>query len=110
MSEHRFQLPPKGRPKQDVLAAMKELGQKDVRWQEGKVFSLVFYAGDDVTELLKEAYLLFFSENGLNPTAFPSLKELETQVVAMTAALLGGDGQVVGTMTSGGTESVLMAV
>jgi sphinganine-1-phosphate aldolase len=110
MSEHRFQLPLKGRPKQDVLAAMKELGQKDVRWREGKVFSLVFYAGDEVTELLKEAYLLFFSENGLNPTAFPSLKELETQVVAMTAALLGGDEQVVGTMTSGGTESVLMAV
>ena len=110
MSEHRFQLSPKGRPKQDVLAAMKELGQKDVRWREGKVFSLVFYAGDEVTELLKEAYLLFFSENGLNPTAFPSLKELETQVVAMTAALLGGDEQVVGTMTSGGTESILMAV
>jgi sphinganine-1-phosphate aldolase len=63
-----------------------------------------------VTELLQEAYLLFFSENGLNPTAFPSLKELETQVVAMTASLLGGNEEVAGTMTSGGTESLLMVV
>jgi glutamate/tyrosine decarboxylase-like PLP-dependent enzyme len=89
---------------------MKALRQKDVKWKEGRVFSLVFYAGQDITELLQEAYLLFFSENGLNPTAFPSLRELETQVVAMTASLLGGDEQVVGTMTSGGTESILMAV
>ena len=53
---------------------------------------------------------MFFSENGLNPTAFPSLRELETQVVAMVASLLNGDGEVVGNMTSGGTESLLMAV
>ncbi len=110
MTEPRIQLPARGRPKHDILATMKALRQKDVRWQEGRVFSLVFDAGDEVTGLLKEAYLMFFSENGLNPTAFPSLKELETRVVAMTAALLGGDQDVVGTMTSGGTESLLMAV
>lgn len=90
MTEGRFQLPAKGRAKADILAAMSELRQKDVKWREGKVFSLVFDAGDQVTELLKEAYLMFFSENGLNPTAFPSLRELETQVVAMTATLPGG--------------------
>jgi len=63
-----------------------------------------------VTELLKEAYTMFFSENGLNPTAFPSLKKFEAEVVAMTASLLGGDEETVGNMTSGGTESILMAV
>jgi sphinganine-1-phosphate aldolase len=110
MSERRFQLPSRGRPKQDILATMKELRHKDVKWQEGKVFSLVFYAGDEVTDILKEAYLTFFSENGLNPTAFPSLRELETQVVAMIASLLGGDDEVAGNMTSGGTESLLMTV
>ncbi len=107
---NRIQLPLKGRPKQDILATMQALRQKDVKWREGKVFSLVFYAGDEVTDILKEAYLMFFSENGLNPTAFPSLRELETQVVAMVASLLNGDKEVVGNMTSGGTESLLMAV
>jgi glutamate/tyrosine decarboxylase-like PLP-dependent enzyme len=60
--------------------------------------------------LLKEAYTLFFSENGLNPTAFPSLRGFETEVIAMSAALLGGDENVAGNMTSGGTESILMSV
>jgi len=110
MNRPRHQLPAKGIPKHDLLATMQALRRQDVRWQEGKVFSLVFYAGDDVADLLKEATLLFFSENGLNPTAFPSVRELETQVVAMAATLLGGDEHVAGTMTSGGTESLLMAV
>jgi sphinganine-1-phosphate aldolase len=110
MTEKRIQLPSRGRAKQDILATMQALREKDVKWREGKVFSMVFYAGDDVTDILKEAYLMFFSENGLNPTAFPSLRELETQVVAMVASLLNGDDEVVGNMTSGGTESLLMAV
>jgi glutamate/tyrosine decarboxylase-like PLP-dependent enzyme len=103
-------LPQKRRPAESVLAAMSELRARDARWQEGKTWSLVYHAGDEVTDLLKEAYGLFFSENGLNPMAFPSLRRFEAEVVAMTAALLGGDDETVGNMTSGGTESILMAV
>ena len=103
-------LPTYGQPKADVLDTMKAARDKDVRWREGRVFSLVFNAGDEVSDVLKEAYTLFFSENGLNPTAFPSLKKFETEVVAMVASLLGGDEHVVGNMTTGGTESLLLAV
>jgi glutamate/tyrosine decarboxylase-like PLP-dependent enzyme len=63
-----------------------------------------------VDDLLKEASLLFFSENGLNPTAFPSLRKFETEIVAMTASLLGGDEHTAGSVTSGGTESLLLVV
>jgi glutamate/tyrosine decarboxylase-like PLP-dependent enzyme len=97
-------------PKETILQTMRDLRQNDVQWKEGKVFSLVFHAGDEISDLLKEAYALFFAENGLNPTAFPSLRRFETEVVAMTAALLAGAGGVVGNMTSGGTESILIAV
>jgi glutamate/tyrosine decarboxylase-like PLP-dependent enzyme len=103
-------LPALGRSHDDVLARMRAARDRDVRWQQGRAFSLVFDAGDEVSDLLKEAYTLFFSENGLNPTAFPSLRQFETEVVAMTANLLGGDSQTVGNMTSGGTESLLLAV
>src|SRR5439155_17190810 len=51
----------------------------------------------------------YFSENALNPLAFPSLRRFETEVVAMSASLLG-DANAAGSMTSGGTESILMAV
>ncbi len=103
-------LPQKRTPAQEVLGAMRAARDKDVHWKEGRVFSLVFYAGDEVLDLLKEAYTMFFSENGLNPMAFPSLKKFEAEVVAMTASLLGGDDETVGNMTSGGTESLLLAV
>jgi sphinganine-1-phosphate aldolase len=98
------------RSKDEVLADMRAARDHDVRWRNGRVFSLVYHAGEEVEDLLQEAFTLFFAENGLNPAAFPSLRKFETEVVAMSASLLGGDEQVVGTMTSGGTESLLLAV
>ncbi|HTP11724.1 MAG TPA: aspartate aminotransferase family protein [Anaerolineae bacterium] len=103
-------LPAKSQTKQAVLETMKAARDHDVKWREGRVFSLVFNAGDEVSDMLKEAYDLYFSENGLNPTAFPSLKKFETEVVSMVASLLHADDDVVGNMTTGGTESLLMAV
>lgn len=103
-------LPTNSQSKQAVLDTMKAARDHDVKWREGRVFSLVFNAGDEVSDMLKEAYDLYFSENGLNPTAFPSLKKFETEVVSMVASLLHGDDEVVGNMTTGGTESLLMAV
>jgi glutamate/tyrosine decarboxylase-like PLP-dependent enzyme len=102
--------PARGLPKDQILQTMHAARANDVKWHDGKVFSLVFHAGDEIDDLLKEAYTMFFAENGLNPTAFPSLRRFETEVIAMVASLLGSDGSVVGNMTTGGTESILMAV
>jgi glutamate/tyrosine decarboxylase-like PLP-dependent enzyme len=93
-----------------VLTTMRELRDRDADWRGGRTWSLVYDAGDQVAGLLKEAYTMFFSENALNPMAFPSLKRFEAEVVSMTSALLGGDADTAGNMTSGGTESILMAV
>lgn len=103
-------LPQRGRSREELLQEMRALRSADVNWQDGRVFSLVFPAGEEALRLLKDAYTLYFSENALNPTAFPSLRRMETDVIGMSAALLGSRGQVVGNMTSGGTESILMAV
>ena len=101
--------PTNSKTKDEVLTAMRAARDHDVQWKKGRAFSLVYHAGKDVDELLKEASLLFFSENGLNPAAFPSLRKFETEILAMAASLLG-DGNAVGSVTSGGTESILMAV
>lgn len=103
-------LPAKRTSAEKVLQAMKKAREHDARWQEGKTWSLVYHLGDEVTEFLKNAYTTFFSENGLNPMAFPSLKKFEAEVIAMAANLLGGDAETTGNMTSGGTESILMTV
>ncbi|MEW5739670.1 MAG: aspartate aminotransferase family protein [Myxococcota bacterium] len=103
-------LPKNGTPSKEVLAALREKHREDVNWKAGRTFSLVYFAGDEVSQLLKDAYAEFMSENGLSPVAFPSLRQMETEVVSMAASLLGGDDEVAGTMTSGGTDSIMMAM
>jgi len=105
-----FALPQSGRSRDEVLDTMRAVRDHDIQWQRGRVFGLVYHISEEIDELLKEAFTMFFSENGLNPTAFPSLRKFESEVVAMTASLLGGDSDVCGNMTTGGTESLLMAV
>ena len=96
--------------KEEILASMRRARDHDAQWHNGRVFGLVYHISDEIDDLLKEAYTMFFSENGLNPTAFPSLSKFENEIVAMASNLLGGNDKVAGTMTSGGTESLLMAV
>jgi len=110
MTKPRPVLPPEGRPAEEVLAEMDTAASDDARWRDGKTMSLVFDPGEEIAAFVKQAYTRFFSENALNPSAFPSLRRFENEVVAMSAQLLGGGPQVVGNMTSGGSESILMAV
>jgi glutamate/tyrosine decarboxylase-like PLP-dependent enzyme len=105
-----YKLPKSGLPPETVLEQMQALRREDSRWREGRTWALVYYAGEEVYRLTQQAYNLYFSENGLNPTAFPSLRRMEAEVVSMAAGLLGGDEHATGVMTSGGTESILMAV
>jgi len=110
MSDGKVKLPDTGIPRDQVLKTMEQLHKDDANWKDGKTWSLVYYAGEEHTSFLKAAYTSFFSENGLSPLAFPSLKKFESEVISMTANMLGGDDEVVGSMTTGGTESILMAV
>ncbi len=105
-----MKIPRYGHSKEDVLETMRTVRDHDVRWQQGRAFGMIYHVSEEVDNLLQQAFTMFFAENGLNPTAFPSLRKFETEVVAMTAALLGGDEDVVGNITTGGTESLLLAV
>jgi sphinganine-1-phosphate aldolase len=103
-------LPPRGLAEADVLAELSERRRDDADWEHGRTFSLVYYAGEAHQRLLEKAHTLYAATNALSPLAFRSLRRLEAEVVRMTATMLGGDRDVVGTMTSGGTESILLAV
>ncbi|MDH3260668.1 MAG: aspartate aminotransferase family protein [Acidimicrobiia bacterium] len=103
-------IPDTGIAPADILEHMRDMRANDADWHSGQTWSLVYHAGDEHAAFLKEAHGTFFSENALNPIAFPSLRRFETEVVRMTATMLNGDNNVAGTMTSGGSESILMAV
>lgn len=102
-------LPEHGLPAEELWDIMDSEATADVRWQDGRVAALVYLAGEDVYDVAKNAYLRAFSGNGLAPSAFPSLKRYETEVVDMTAALFHAPNGK-GNITSGGTESILLAV
>lgn len=103
-------IPKKGKPHAELLQSLENLHHDDVNWKQGRCFSLVYHASDEHSAFLKKAHNAFFSENGLNPLAFQSLKRMEKDVVRMALTLLRGDANACGTMTSGGTESLLLAV
>ncbi|MBX3496247.1 MAG: aspartate aminotransferase family protein [Parvibaculum sp.] len=103
-------MPEKGTNWAALKAEMTERAQGDVKWRDGKTAVYVFNAGPDVAEVQKEAYTMFMSENGLGPLAFPSLKQMEDEVVGMGLSLLHAPEGGAGNITSGGTDSITMAV
>ncbi len=110
MARPKVVLPENGIPEADLLKDMENIRKDDINWRNGKVWSLVYHATDEHTEMLKKAYTMFFSKNALSPMAFPSLRMFETEVISMTVDLFNGDKRCCGSMTSGGTESLLMAI
>jgi sphinganine-1-phosphate aldolase len=103
-------LPKIGRSSEEVMSALSEFRHRDVRWKDGRAFSLTYYAGAEAYQVGLDAYVAFASENMLNTDAFPSLRIMQTDVISSVAQLLGGDADTVGVFTSGGTESILTAV
>ena len=106
----RRPLPDQGTDWAELKAQMLDFAGADVRWREGKTAVYVFNAGADVEQVQKEAYALFMSENGLGPAAFPSLKRMEEEVVGFGLGLLHGPDEANGVITSGGTDSITMAL
>ncbi|CAM5479352.1 aspartate aminotransferase family protein [Streptomyces spiroverticillatus] len=98
------------RPAPDVLAELHALREGDAPTRGGRTFAYVYDAGlAGLDELAAAAYTAYATVNGLDPTVFPSVARLENDVVGAAARLLGAPGAQ-GTFTSGGTESILLAV
>jgi len=103
-------LPTVGMGRDEVFDQLDAMKVRDVRWRDGRAFTLAYNAGPEVIAVAEEAYRRFSTENALNTDAFPSLRRIQAEVVDIVAGWLevGPDGA--GFMTSGGTESLLLAV
>ncbi|MFW6052452.1 MAG: pyridoxal phosphate-dependent decarboxylase family protein [Desulfosalsimonas sp.] len=105
-----MKIPLSGMAEDEVLNLLEDYRKDDVDWSSGRVFGYVFDPGEEILEFAKQVYSRFLSENALDFSVYPSVLRLENDLVAMLRTHLGGDGQVVGNFTSGGTESILLAV
>jgi glutamate/tyrosine decarboxylase-like PLP-dependent enzyme len=103
-------LPAVGVPAHEIFDRLDELKRNDVKWRDGRAFTLVYNAGPEVVAVAEEAYRRFSAENALNTDAFPSLRHIQAEVVDIVGDWLQVGPGGAGFMTSGGTESILMAV
>jgi glutamate/tyrosine decarboxylase-like PLP-dependent enzyme len=102
-------LPEQGRGWDELERAMVAMRRADLDWRGGRHAAYVWYASDDVERVAERAYAAFMVENGLGARVFPSLRQMESEVVGAVAGLLHGDEATAGHMTSGGTESIFLA-
>ena len=112
-------IPSKGRAKDDIFRELSVMAEEEnARWQTGRVSGTFYHAGEDHRAYLNKVFALFSHENTIQFDLCPSMFKLESEIIAMTARMLNGDrvpehhpeDQVCGTVTSGGTESILMAM
>jgi len=108
-------LPEVGRDRDEILREMEGLAAlEEARWREGLVSGAVYHGDPDHIDFLNRVYALNSQSNPLHFELWPSAIKYEAEVVAMTAGMLGAGhvpgSTVCGTVTSGGTESILLAM
>jgi glutamate/tyrosine decarboxylase-like PLP-dependent enzyme len=108
-------LPAKGRPRSEILNLMRQLkSREEAKWRKGFVSGAVYHGDEAHIEFLNRAYAINSQSNPLHSDVWPSTTKYEAEIVSMTAAMLGAGGAgadgVCGTVTSGGTESILLAM
>ena len=105
-----IRIPEKGLSEDEVFKRLTAFSDRDIPWREGKTLAYIYDGGPDVERVAKRAYMQYLTENALDPTVYPSLPQIENELVSMAASLLGGDENVVGNFVTGGTEGCLLAV
>lgn len=130
-----MEIPKKGVAPQKVVDVLKKLKETETTAEDGKAFAYTYTTKADMAEFAKslgEAYSmftdsshsqkddhesmltkswdLFMHSNALNPMMYPSLRRMETEVISMAGWMVHGDASIAGALTSGGTESILMAI
>ena len=102
-------LPDHGLPADEILSALSALRDLDLDYT--KATSYHFESGNDqLREVANAAAATAWGRSGLDPTAFPSIAAVENDLVGAALDLHGGGPDAVGTVTSGGTESCMLAV
>jgi sphinganine-1-phosphate aldolase len=100
----------RGTPAGEVIAALAEQTAGDTDWRTGRVLTGLYDAGGDAHAVAVEAYTRFLAQNALYINMYPSLAKMEREVVTSVAELLRAGSGAAGNITSGGTESILLAV
>jgi glutamate/tyrosine decarboxylase-like PLP-dependent enzyme len=109
-------LPGDGLGAAEATALIERLAEaEESRWREGYASGAVYHGDPAHIAFLNRVYAAHSQSNPLHPDLWPSATKFEAEIVAMTAAMLGAEhadpaAPVAGTVSSGGTESILLAM
>lgn len=107
-------LPEEGREREEILDEMRAFYKlEESKWRDGYVSGTVYHGDQEHIDFLNEIYAINSQSNPMHFDTWPSAVKFEAEIVAMTANMLGADktgDEIVGTVSSGGTESILLAM
>ncbi|MCK4745977.1 MAG: aspartate aminotransferase family protein, partial [Bacteroidales bacterium] len=102
--------PEKGWTGAELVEKLPVCKSDDARWDQGKIFGFVYHPGNYYAKLSEEYLHAFMYDSTLNPSTFPSLRNFEKDIVSMAVELMHGNRNVAGNVTTGGTESIFLAL
>lgn len=114
--DRHVRLPATGHDRQQVLAEIDALqAEESSRWRDGYVSGAVYHGDDEHIDFLNQVYARCSQANPLHADLWPSVVKYEAEIVSMTGHMLGADhvgqdDEVCGTVSSGGTESIMLAM
>ena len=94
-------IPDKGLSENGIWTRLEGFYINDMDWRLCQMFGHAFIAGDEVRRIAEKSYVQNLWGNAINPTLFPSIMELEKEIISIAAQHLNGDEEVVGNFTSG---------
>lgn len=104
------QIPETGRSWSAIQGELESAKAMDFSWRDGRMALYYYFLDDELMQVQKGAYNAYWMENGMAQRAFPSVKKLETEVIEMGLNLLQAPAGAAGTFTSGGSESIFLAL
>ena len=111
---HFERLPGEGMPRDEIINEMERLKSiEEKRWKEGFVSGAVYHGDESHIDFINKVYTIHSQSNPIHPDVWPSASKFEAEIVSMTAGMLGADkttDPIVGVVSSGGTESILLAM
>lgn len=107
---YSIQLPEDGLTSEQIKQLVEEhLKIGHYAWRDGRVSGAIYGYNPELVELITHVYGKASYTNPLHPDIFPGINKMEAEVVRMACTLFNGNADSCGTMTTGGTESILMA-
>lgn len=103
-------IPERGRPWAELKTELEDAKKEDISWREGRMALYFYYLDEEVKRVQQEAYTSYWTENAMGQKAFLSMRKLEQDVMDMGLSLHHAPEGAAATFTSGGSESIFLAL